>query len=130
MKGADLFILVTYFVTMLAVGLALLPPEVMRHVLCRGSAGELVAGRRFVFPLPISVHSPSLSMPAWATNMVWSALTIFLVAVPATGFATILFARRWRRAGVITPTEFLEKRFSPVTCQVFVMVGHSPTDCR
>jgi len=45
------------------------------------------------------------------------------VSVPGILVATWLFARRWRRARVITPTEFLEKRFSSSVQQVLAWSG-------
>lgn len=51
------------------------------------------------------------------------ALTLYWTTVPAGLLATWLFARRWRRAGVITPTQFLEERFSPAIRQLFVWSG-------
>jgi solute:Na+ symporter, SSS family len=51
------------------------------------------------------------------------ALTIYWTTVPGTLLTTWFLARRWRRAGVVTPVEFLETRFSPAVRQVFVWSG-------
>ena len=51
------------------------------------------------------------------------ALTIYWTTVPGALLTTWLFARRWRRAGVLTPVQFLETRFSPAVRQVFVWSG-------
>ncbi len=51
------------------------------------------------------------------------ALTLYWTTVPATLLITVLLARRWRRAGIITPVEFLEARFSPAVRQVFAWSG-------
>jgi SSS family solute:Na+ symporter len=51
------------------------------------------------------------------------ALTLYWTTVPATILITALLAERWRRAGIITPVEFLEARFSPTVRQVFAWSG-------
>jgi hypothetical protein len=51
------------------------------------------------------------------------ALTIYWTTVPGTLITTWLLARRWRRAGIITPVEFLETRFSSAVRQIFVWSG-------
>jgi solute:Na+ symporter, SSS family len=53
----------------------------------------------------------------------WVAITLFWVSVPACILGGLVFARRWRRARVITPVEFLEARFSPVIRQLFAWAG-------
>src|ERR1700722_2998779 len=125
MRAADLFILVAYFVTMLAVGFAYSRQK---------SCDMYFAGDRQVswWLGGISFFLSNLSAFAivvyagmgYQYGLV--ALTITLIDMPATAFATIVFARRWRRAGVITPTEFLTNRFSPTTCQIFVWSGILP----
>jgi SSS family transporter len=125
MTGADLFVLVTYFVTMLAVGFAFSGQK---------SCDMYFAGDRQVswWLGGISFFLSNLSAFAivvysgmgYQYGMV--ALSIMLLGVPTTLFATTFFARRWRRTGVITPTEFLTTRFSSTTCQVFVWSGILP----
>ena len=51
------------------------------------------------------------------------ALTLYWVSVPGVLVATWLFAQRWRRAGVITPTEFLERRFTSFVQQLLAWSG-------
>jgi solute:Na+ symporter, SSS family len=125
MRAADLFILVAYFVTMLAVGFTYSRQK---------SCDMYFAGDRQVswWLGGISFFLSNLSAFAivvyagmgYQYGLV--ALTITLIDMPATAFATLFFARRWRRAGVITPTEFLTNRFSPATCQIFVWSGVLP----
>jgi len=50
-------------------------------------------------------------------------VTLYAVSVPACLITTVLFARRWHRAGVSTPVEFLERRFSVGLRQVFAWSG-------
>ena len=51
------------------------------------------------------------------------AITIFWTGVPACLCGGLFFARRWRRARVITPIEFLEERCSSTVRQLFVWIG-------
>ncbi len=53
----------------------------------------------------------------------WVAITLFWTTVPACVMGGLIFARRWRRARVITPVEFLEKRFSAPLRQMFAWAG-------
>ena len=125
MAGADLFVLVTYFVTMLAVGMAFSRQK---------SCDTYFAGDRQVSWWLGGISFFFCNLSAFAIIVYAGigyqygtvALTIYWATVPGVVFATLLFARRWRRAGVITPTEFLTNRFSPVTCQVFVWSGIPP----
>ncbi|HXE15180.1 MAG TPA: hypothetical protein VN633_23855 [Bryobacteraceae bacterium] len=53
----------------------------------------------------------------------WVAITLFWVSTPACIIGGLIFARRWRRARVITPVEFLEKRFNAPMRQLFAWAG-------
>ncbi len=53
----------------------------------------------------------------------WVGITSLWVAVPATLFSTLLFAKRWRRARIDSPVEFLEARYSATLRQLFVWQG-------
>jgi solute:Na+ symporter, SSS family len=53
----------------------------------------------------------------------WVAVTLFWVTMPACILGGMVFARRWRRARVITPVEFLEKRFNSALRQLFAWAG-------
>ncbi|MGH9398160.1 MAG: sodium:solute symporter family transporter [Terriglobia bacterium] len=53
----------------------------------------------------------------------WVAVTLFWVTVPACILGGLVFARRWRRARIITPVEFLESRFSALLRQLFAWAG-------
>lgn len=50
-------------------------------------------------------------------------MTIFTSTVPACIVAAIFFAKRWRRAGVSTPIEYLERRFNSTVRQTIGWVG-------
>lgn len=53
----------------------------------------------------------------------WVSVTLFWVTVPACTLGGLVFARRWRQARVITPVEFLERRFNIVIRQLFAWAG-------
>jgi SSS family solute:Na+ symporter len=53
----------------------------------------------------------------------WVAITLFWTGVPACVCGGLVFARRWRRARVITPIEFLEERCNSKVRQLFVWIG-------
>lgn len=53
----------------------------------------------------------------------WVAITLFWASAPACAMGGLLFAKRWRRARVITPVEFLEKRFTAPLRQLFAWAG-------
>jgi solute:Na+ symporter, SSS family len=53
----------------------------------------------------------------------WVSVTLFWVTVPACLLGGALFAKRWRQARVITPVEFLERRFNIGIRQLFAWAG-------
>ncbi len=115
--------LAAYFVTMVAVGVGY-----SRHM---KSAEMYFAGGKQL-PWWIGGVSFVMSYVSAFSIVVYAglgyqygvvALTLYWATVPAAALTTWLFAKRWRRAGVITPTEFLEQRFSPFIRQLFVWSG-------
>lgn len=53
----------------------------------------------------------------------WVSVTLFWAVVPACLAGGMFFARRWRRARVITPVQFLEMRFNGFLRQLFAWAG-------
>ena len=53
----------------------------------------------------------------------WVAITLFWMTTPACIFGGLVFAKRWRRARVVTPVEFLERRFNAPLRQLFAWAG-------
>jgi solute:Na+ symporter, SSS family len=53
----------------------------------------------------------------------WVAVSLVWTSVPASLLGALWFARRWRRARVITPVEFLERRFNNRVRQLFAWAG-------
>jgi SSS family transporter len=122
MKPADLFILVAYFVTMVAIGLTY-----SRQKSCDGYfAGDRQVSWWLGGISYFLANVSALSIVVYAGlgyQYGAVALSLYWVSVPSNVFATLVFARRWRRAGVITPTEFLENRFSRLMNQVIIWSG-------
>lgn len=123
MHGPDLAIIVCYFLTMIAVG-----ATYSRHM--RSADLYFAGGKQLPWWLGgvsfVMSYLSALSIIVYAGlgyqyGMV--ALTLYWTTVPAALLTTWLFALRWRRAGVITPTQFLEERFSPLIRQLFVWSG-------
>jgi SSS family transporter len=53
----------------------------------------------------------------------WVAVTLFWVTSPGCIAGGLFFAKRWRRARVITPVEFLEARYNSFLRQLFAWAG-------
>jgi SSS family solute:Na+ symporter len=53
----------------------------------------------------------------------WVSITLFWVTIPACLAGGMFFARRWRRARVITPVQFLEQRYNGFVRQFFAWAG-------
>ena len=53
----------------------------------------------------------------------WVAITLFWMTTPACILGGLVFAKRWRRARVVTPVEFLERRFNAPLRQLFAWAG-------
>lgn len=53
----------------------------------------------------------------------WTAVTLIWMAVPGGIAGGLIFARQWRRARVVTPVEFLERRFNPFVRQLLAWAG-------
>ena len=123
MRAADAIVLIAYFTTMIAVGAGY-----SRHM---KSAEMYFAGGKQL-PWWIGGVSFVMSYVSALSIVVYAglgyeygavALTLYWTTVPASILTTWLLARRWRRAGIITPTEFLERRFSSLIRQLFVWSG-------
>jgi solute:Na+ symporter, SSS family len=52
-----------------------------------------------------------------------TAITLAWVSIPGCLLGGAIFARRWRQAHVVTPVEFLERRFNPFVRQLFAWAG-------
>jgi SSS family transporter len=122
MRTADLVVLAAYFVTMVTVGVAYSRQKTSDMYFAGGRQLSWWLGGVSFFMSNVS----ALSIVVYAGlgfRYGLVALTLYGTSIPATLLTTWLFARRWRRAGVITPTEFLERRFSSLVRQVLAWSG-------
>jgi Na+/proline symporter len=123
MRGADLVVLIAYFAAMIGVGFAY--SRQMKSLDLYFAGGKQLSwwlgGISFVMA---SVSALSIVVYAglgYQYGLV--ALSLYWTSVPATLVTTWLLARRWRRAGVLTPMEFLETRFSSSLRQILAWSG-------
>ncbi len=123
MHGADLAVLIAYFATMIGVGLAY--SRHMKSLDLYFAGGKQLSwwlgGVSFVLAYVSALSIVVYAGLGYRYGLV--ALSIYWTTVPATLLTTWLLARRWRRAGVLTPMEFLETRFSSLVRQLFLWSG-------
>jgi SSS family transporter len=123
MHGADLAVLTAYFATMIGVGFAY-----SRHM--KSLDLYFAGGKQLSWWLGgisfLMAYISALSIVVYAGlgyQYGLVALSMYWTTVPGTLLTTWLLARRWRRAGVLTPMEFLETRFSSLLRQLFAWSG-------
>jgi Na+/proline symporter len=115
--------LIAYFATMIVVGFAY-SRQMKSLDLYFGGGKELswwLGGISYVMAYVSALSIVVYAGLGYRYGLV--ALTLYWTTVPATLVTTWLFARRWRRAGVLTPMQFLETRFSSTLRQLFVWSG-------
>ena len=123
MHRADVIVMAAYFGTMIVVGLWY--SRLMKSADMYFAGGKQLSWWIGGVSLLMSYVS-ALSIVVYAGlgyQYGLVALTLYWVSVPAAIITTSVFARRWRRAEVITPTEFLERRFSRTVQQVLAWSG-------
>jgi Na+/proline symporter len=123
MHAPDLAVLIAYFATMVVVGFAY-SRQMKSLDLYFGGGKELswwLGGISYVMAYVSALSIVVYAGLGYRYGLV--ALTLYWTTVPSTLVTTWLFARRWRRAGVLTPMEFLETRFSSTMRQLFVWSG-------
>ncbi|MDQ1256521.1 MAG: solute:Na+ symporter, family, partial [Candidatus Hydrogenedentes bacterium] len=123
LQSPDYIMLGGYFVVMLAIGLYF-----YRHM--RGMK-DYFTGRNSIpwWLSGVSFYMSSFSVaafvfyPSLCYQYGWVGVTMLWVAVPATLFSVIFFAKKWRRARIDSPVEYIETRYSPVLRQLFAWQG-------
>jgi Na+/proline symporter len=123
MHGADLAVLTAFFATMIAVGFAY-SRQMKSLDLYFGGGKELswwLGGISFLMAYVSALSIVVYAGLGYRYGLV--ALSLYWTTVPGTFLTTLLFARRWRRAGVLTPMEFLETRYSSFLRQLFLWSG-------
>lgn len=121
--GPDYAVLIGYFVLMLAIGAYFY--RYMRGMKDYFSGGNTIpwwlSGASF-FMTSFSAFA-FVYYSALAFKYGWVSVTLYWVTVPATIFSVVLFAKKWRRARIDTPVEYLEARYSPGLRQLFTWQG-------
>jgi len=121
--GPDYFIIVAYFALMLGVGVYF-----YRYI--RAMKDYFTGGNRIPWWLSgVSYYMSSFSAFAFviysglAYKHGFFGVTFYWVTVPAAAFGVIFFAKRWRRARISSPVEYLESRYNPAVRQLFAWQG-------
>ena len=119
----DYMMLSGYFVIMLGIGIYF-----YRYM--RGMKDYFTGANTIPWWLSgVSFYMTSFSVaafvfyPSLCYRYGWVGVTLLWVAVPATIFSVTLFAKRWRRARIDSPVEYLEMRYGPVLRQLFAWQG-------
>ena len=119
----DYIMMAAYFILMLAIGVYFY--RFMRRMKDFFSGGNTIpwwlSGVSFYmssFSVAAFIFYPSLCY-----RYGWVGVTLLWVAVPATLFSVLLFAKRWRRARIDSPVEYLETRYNPALRQLFAWQG-------
>lgn len=123
LTSADYLVIVGYFVVILVIGIWVKRDQ-------KTSSDFFAGGHQIPWWMAgISHYMSSFSAFAFiaysqmAYTYGWVAVTIFWTGVPACLLGGLLFARRWRRARVITPIAFLEQRCNASIRQLYVWIG-------
>lgn len=119
----DYVMIVGYFVLMLLIGMYF-------YRAMRGIKDYFSGGNKIPWWLSgVSFYMSSFSVaafimyPSLCYQFGWVGVTLLWVAVPATLFSTLFLARKWRRARIDSPVEYLEARYNPVLRQLFTWQG-------
>ncbi len=119
----DYIVLVGYFVLILGVG-------VYFYRYMKGMKDYFSGGNNIPWWLSgVSFYMSSFSVAAFvqysalAYKYGWVSVTLFWTTVPATLVSVLLFAKKWRRARIGSPVEYLENRYSPALRQLFAWEG-------
>ncbi len=123
LKGPDYFILGGYFILMLGIG-----AYFYRYM--KGMKDYFSGGNNIPWWLSgVSFYMTSFSAYAFITYSAlayrfgWVGVTLLWISMPATMVSVLFFAKRWRRARIDSPVEYLETRFSPTVRQLFAWHG-------
>lgn len=123
LQGPDYAMIIGYFILMLGIGLYF-----FRYM--RGIKDYFSGGNNIPWWLSgVSFYMSSFSAFAFISysslcyRFGWVGITLLWVAIPATLFSMLLLARKWRRARIDSPLEYLEIRYSSVLRQLFTWQG-------
>ena len=123
LQGPDYAMIAGYFILMLGIGMYF-----YRYM--RGIKDYFSGGNNIPWWLSgVSFYMSSFSAFAFISysslcyRFGWVGITLLWVAIPATLFSTLLLARKWRRARIDSPLEYLEIRYSGALRQLFTWQG-------
>ena len=123
MRPADTILLLFYFVLMVGIGVYF--ARYMKNVDVYFVGGKKLpwwlGGVSFLMSYVSALSIVMYTAMGYTYGIV--SMTLYAVSVPACLLTSELFARRWHRAGISTPVEFLERRFSAGLRQVFAWSG-------
>jgi SSS family transporter len=123
LTGPDYFIVAGYFGLMLAIGAYF-------YRFMRGFKDYFSGGNSIPWWLSgVSFYMTSFSAYAFITYSAlaysygWVGVTLLWISGAATLVSVTFFAKRWRRARIDSPVEYLETRYSPTVRQLFAWHG-------
>jgi SSS family solute:Na+ symporter len=123
LTGPDYFIVAGYFVLMVGIGAYF-------YRFMRGMKDYFSGGNRVPWWLSgVSFYMTSFSAYAFITysalaySFGWVGITLLWLSMFATLVSVTFFAKRWRRARIDSPVEYLETRYSPTVRQLFAWHG-------
>ncbi|MHC4124604.1 MAG: sodium:solute symporter family transporter, partial [Planctomycetota bacterium] len=123
LEGPDYFILAGYFILMLGIG-----AYFYRYMW--GMKDYFSGGNRIPWWLSgVSFYMSCFSAYAFITYSAMAykyglpAVVLFSLKSIAVIVSVVFFAKRWRRARIDSPVEYLESRYSPAVRQLFAWQG-------
>jgi len=119
----DYIVILAYFLIMLVIG-------VYFYRLMRGMKDYFSGGNRIPWWLSgVSHYMSTFSVFAFVVNssLVYKygvvGIAVFWAQIPGTLLCALVFARRWRRARIDSPIEYLESRYGPTMRQLVAWHG-------
>lgn len=119
----DYFMIAGYFVLMLGIGMYFY--RSMRDIKDYFNGGNNIPWWLSGVSFYMSSFSAAAFViyPSLCYRHGWVGITLLWVAVPATLFSALFLAKKWRRARIESPMEYVELRFSALLRQVFAWQG-------
>lgn len=119
----DYVMMAGYFILMLGIGVYFY--RYMRRMKDYFSGGNTIPWWLSGVSFYMSSFSVAAFMfyPSLCYRYGWVGVTLLWVAIPATLFSALIFAKRWRRARIDSPVEYIETRYNPALRQVFAWQG-------
>jgi len=119
LRFPDYFVLIGYFVLMLGIG-----AYFYRHIKRMKdyfSGGNCIPWWLSGVSYYMSCFSvfAFIAYAALAYDYGWLGITVFWIMAPATLVSVLFFSKKWRRARIDSPVEYLETRYSPAVRQLF-----------